>query len=41
MTRFEIIDDRTVVDADGVKHDVFEAIERLPWVDQLSPLMPH
>ena len=40
MARFEIIDDRTVMDADGVNHDVFEAIERLPWVDQLCPLMP-
>ncbi len=41
MSRFEIIDERTVVDVDGVRHDVFESVERLPWVDQLCPLMPH
>ena len=41
MSRFEIIDERTVVDVDGARHDVFESVERLPWVDQLCPLMPH
>lgn len=41
MARFEIIDERTVVDADGVGHDVLEAIAALPWVAQLCPLMPH
>jgi hypothetical protein len=41
LVRFEIVDRRTVRDADGGEHDVLEAIEALPWVTQLCPLMPH
>jgi hypothetical protein len=41
MARFEIVDVDTVVDVDGLEHDVSEAIAALPWVDQLCPLMPH
>ena len=41
MTTFEIIDPRTVRDADGKDHDVLQAMETLPWVHQLCPLMPH
>jgi hypothetical protein len=41
MARFEIVDVDTVVDVDGLQHDVPEAIAALPWVDQLCPLMPH
>ncbi len=41
MAGFEIVDDHTVAGADGRTHDVLEAIEGLPWVDQLCPLMPH
>ena len=41
MAEFEIVDDHTVVGADGRRHDVLEAIAELPWVDQLCPLMPH
>ena len=38
---FEIVDSRTVRDGTGRDHDVLEAIGRLPWVEQLCPLMPH
>lgn len=38
---FEIIDSRTVRDEDGRDHDVLKAMESLPWVHQLCPLMPH
>jgi hypothetical protein len=41
MNRFEIVDEHMVIDAEGVEHDVREAIAELPWVDQLCPLMPH
>lgn len=41
MARFEIVDEDTVLDADGRRHDVREAIATLPWVDQLCPLMPY
>jgi hypothetical protein len=41
MARFEIVDEHTLVDADGTRHDVLEAIAGLPWVKQLCPLMPH
>ena len=41
MAEFEIVDVDTVVDADGLQHDVGEAIAGLPWVDQLCPQMPH
>ncbi len=38
---FEIVDSRTVRVPEGREYDVFEAIDALPWVDQLCPLMPH
>ena len=41
MTRFDLVDEHTLVSADGTQHDVFEAIAVLPWVKQLCPLMPH
>ena len=41
MNRFEVVDGHTIVDAEGVEHDIAEAIAALPWVDQLCPLMPH
>jgi hypothetical protein len=41
MARFEIIDSRTVRDADGREHDVLAAVAVLPWVRQLCPSMPH
>jgi hypothetical protein len=36
-----MLDSRTVRAADGLEHDLLEAIEALHWVDQLCPLMPH
>jgi hypothetical protein len=39
--RFDVLDARTVHGADGAEYDVLEAIDALPWVDQLCPLMPH
>jgi len=41
MARVEIVDEHTVVVADGRRHDALEAIAELPWVGQLCPLMPH
>ncbi len=41
MAGFEIVDEHTLADADGARHDVLEAIAVLPWVKQLCPLMPH
>lgn len=41
MPSFEIVDSRTVRAEDGSHSDVLEAIEALPWVHQLCPLMPH
>ena len=41
MTALEIVDARTVRDEHGECHDVFEAVDALPWVHQLCTLMPH
>lgn len=41
MTRFEILDSRTVRDEHGRDHDLLEAIAVLPWVCQTCPVMPH
>lgn len=41
MIELEIIDVRTVRDEGGRDHDVLEATEALPWVQQLCPVMPH
>jgi hypothetical protein len=37
----EPMDERMVRAEDGVEYDVRVAIESLPWVSQLCPLMPH
>ncbi len=39
--KFEIVDSRTLRDEDGHAHDVLAAMDRLPWVRQLCPAMPH
>lgn len=39
--KYEIVDSRTVRGESGRQYDVLEAIEVLPWVTQLCPLMPH
>ena len=41
MFELEIVDSRTVRDQEGRHHDVLESIEKLPWVHQLCPQMPH
>jgi hypothetical protein len=41
VPRYEIVDAQTVRDDFGHDHDVLQAIELLPWVRQLCPLMPH
>ena len=41
MLKFEIVNSRTVRDQEGRDHDVLESIEKLPWVHQLCPQMPH
>ena len=41
LTELEIVDQRTVRDPGGREHDVLEATNRLPWVAQTCPLMPH
>jgi len=41
MKGFQIVGPGTVRDAGGRDHDVLEAIDNLPWVDQTCPGMPH
>lgn len=41
MPAFEVLDARTVRREDGATFDVLDAIDALPWVHQLCPLMPH
>ena len=41
MKGFQIVDPRTVRDDEGRDHDVLAAIDKLPWVDQTCPGMPH
>lgn len=41
MPGFQIIDERTVRGDDGREYDVLKAVDALPWVHQLCPLMPH
>lgn len=41
MPTFEVLDSRTVRDADGRAYAVQEAIDALPWVSQLCPQMQH
>ena len=41
MKGFQIVAPLTVRDADGRDHDVLETIDKLPWVDQTCPGMPH
>jgi hypothetical protein len=38
---YTYIDERTLSDGDGQPLDVLEAIDRLPWVRQWCPFMPH
>lgn len=35
------IGERTIRAEDGAEYDVIDAIDALPWVSQLCPLMPH
>jgi hypothetical protein len=39
--RFRVVEERTIRGADDVAIDVLEAIDALPWIRQLCPLMPH
>jgi hypothetical protein len=38
---FQFVDGRTVRNEAGITYDVMAAIQELPWVRQLCPLMPH
>lgn len=38
---YEIVDTRTVRGPDGQEHDVLDAIQALPWREQLCPFMRH
>ena len=35
------VNESTLADASGARHNVLQAIEELPWVRQWCPFMPH
>ena len=38
---FRYVDEQTLADQAGCRHDVCDAIEQLPWTRQWCPFMPH